>query len=235
MTTAQEVFDALVARISETIPGFQIRYKTESRSQRILGVLIWIFNRTYMTRFTTTLYPHVYFPTRDFVTSNPQRAWEILAHEYVHLFDNKRKPLHFRFMYLFPQILGLLAFGAFAAFFTPWALLFLVALVALAPWPAPGRTDAELRGYLMSVAVQYWPTRPQIPDEMREWVVSNFTGWAYYKMCPNKLKVRAILDRMILRLESDDIFLDDGAEPYIHVFDLLKDKGLIRAGVSIHA
>ena len=79
--------DALVAQIQIRIPKFEIRYKDESLFMKFLAVLVWIFNRRFMTDYTTTVAPKVYFPSRAWADANPRRVWKILAHEYVHLHE----------------------------------------------------------------------------------------------------------------------------------------------------
>jgi hypothetical protein len=65
---AKVLYDELVAVITREIPGFKIRFKTDSRLQKLIGfVLRWVipFNRRYMTDYTSTFYPDVFFPSRS--------------------------------------------------------------------------------------------------------------------------------------------------------------------------
>lgn len=225
--TPKDIYDALVAFIATKVPGFQVRFKNECRSQRLIGKLAWIFNKKYMTNYTTTLYPRVYFPNREFVEKDPTHAWKVLAHEYVHLLDNKQSPLGFRVRYGMPQLLGLLALGAFGAFWSLWMLFFLVALVAAAPWPSSGRTAIEMRGYTMSMAVDFWPRRVSVNTATKMWVAQHFTGWDYYRMCPSQTKILQKIDEACKRMESDDLLKGPGSEPYLDVYLLLQKLGLI--------
>jgi hypothetical protein len=231
--TPKDIYDALVAFIATKVPGFQVRFKSESWSQRLIGKLAWIFNKKYMTGYTTTIYPYVYFPTREFVSNNYGNAARVLTHEYVHLFDNRERPLGFRVQYAMPQLLAVLALGAFGAFWTPWALLSLVALLALAPWPSSGRTAAELRGYAMSMAVDFWPRRTPISAATKEWVAQHFTSWDYYRMCPNNAKILAEIEKVCERMASDELLKGPGSEPYLDIYLLYQKLGLIKVTGAI--
>lgn len=226
--TPKDIYEALVALIATKVPGFQVLFKNESRWQRFLGALVWVFNRKYMTNYTTTLYPRVYFPNREFVENDTTHAWKVLAHEYVHLLDTKASPLGFRVRYLMPQFLALLALGAFGAFWTPWAWFSLIALVALAPWPSAGRTALELRGYAMSMAVDFWPRRIPASTQTKTWVAKHFTGWDYYRMCGNNEKILGKIDEVCKQLESDELLKGPGSEPYLDVYLLFQKLGLIK-------
>ena len=234
--TPKDTYDALVALIAAKVPGFEVRFKNESWSQRLIAKLVWIFNRSYLTNYTTTLYPRVYFPNREFVEKDPTHAWKVLAHEYVHLFDNKARPLVFRVRYAMPQLLALLALGAFGAFWSLWMLFFLVALVAAAPWPSSGRTAIEMRGYTMSIAVDFWPRRVPVSTQTKMWVAQHFTGWDYYRMCPSQTKVLQKIDEACKRMESDDLLKGSGSEPYLDVYLLLQKLGYVQVtGASANA
>lgn len=230
----KEFYEALVLMIKAKIPGFEVRFKNESRLQRFIGAILF-FNRAYMTNYITTLYPHVYFPTRADLEANYGSAWRVLAHEYVHLCDNKVSKLGFRFKYLAPQILAVFSLGAIFAFLSLWFLLALVFLLALAPWPSSGRTWAELRGYTMSLAVDFWPKRILPTQDAKEEVIAHFTGWDYYRMCPNATKVRAAVEEAVQKMNTDALLAGPGSEPYVDVYELLKQNGLISVPGAAHA
>ena len=105
--SGQELFDALVAEIKQRHPSFSVAYKDESRLQRFLGLLTYPFNAEFMKRYTTTLGPTVYFPSRKSVTSDPMRAAKTLAHERVHIWDEEEHGLRYNLGYASPQILAL--------------------------------------------------------------------------------------------------------------------------------
>jgi hypothetical protein len=190
------LYDSLLEHIQKEIPGFRVDFKdtTENKKLRLTGAVVGLFNKAYMTRFTTTLYPVVYFSSKEKVESDPWGAFRILAHEYVHLCDEKVSRFGFPVGYLMPQILAVFSLGAVGAIWSSWFLLFLVFLLALAPWPSPWRSHREMRGYSMNMALDCWISGG-VPQWRKDAVLKTFTGWGYYKMWPNKEKVRKEIER----------------------------------------
>lgn len=118
----------LEVEIGKYIPGFSVKFKDQTFSQKLLGFLAYPFNRDFMTRYTTTVYPIVYFPTKDYYESQPRSSVTTLAHEFVHLRDMQANPHWFRLSYILPQLLGILpliVFGILAWSHT-WILGILV-------------------------------------------------------------------------------------------------------------
>jgi hypothetical protein len=111
-----ETLDLFEAELHRAVPTFQVKYKDESWSQRLLGFLIFPFNPQYLTDYTTTIGSHVYFPSREYYVKDPEISLTVLAHEFVHIYDAGRDPL-FRVKYLLPQaflLLPLLLYGILA-------------------------------------------------------------------------------------------------------------------------
>jgi hypothetical protein len=208
----------LEAKIKERVPSFEIRYKDESWFMKILGYAMWLFNRQFMTRFTTTIGTKVYFPSRAAVEANPRSYWKTLAHEYVHILDSEKQKFWFTVSYLLPQLMGVVALLAFGAFVWPKLLWALVALVFFAPWPSPWRSKWELRGYTMSLAVNYW-RYGHVSESTKAWIGSHFWGWNYYKMAWGKARVRKNIDQAVDRIVTGGVFADSPA--YQDVLDVL--------------
>lgn len=190
------IFDDIVEKIKVRIPNFEIRYKDESRLQRFIGFLLF-FNKAYMTDYTTTMFGKVYFTSREEVEKNPKGAWQILAHEYVHLLDAKTEGWKFIWSYLAPQIYALIApvliaVGYFAQLWGLFALGFLC-FGFLAPWPSHGRTKWETRGYAMSLAVTFWQTG-RIPESHKTGVCEHFWSSEYYYMHRNRNEVKNAIE-----------------------------------------
>ena len=82
-------WDLLLAHIYKNIPGFQIVEKENSRLMRLLSFLFF-FNKKFMSDYTTTIYPKVYFPKSIIGSGDSIRRITIMAHEYVHMSDRKR-------------------------------------------------------------------------------------------------------------------------------------------------
>jgi hypothetical protein len=220
------IYSNLVALVMRKIPQFEVRFKDENRFQRALGFVVGWFNPEYMTEFTTTLFPCVYFPNRPFVVDNSETAWKILAHEYVHLCDTQDSPVLFRLRYLMPQIISILSLLAVLAFWIPWMLLFLVTLIFLIPWPSQGRSSIESRGYAMSLAVDYWTEGTPISKESKDWVTQQFLGWAYYRMGTSK--IFETVESITSAIESGAILSGPKSEPYMDVYLMLTALGAVR-------
>jgi hypothetical protein len=227
MATDKEIYDSLCTLIKCSVPGFEVRFKNESWSQKLLALLAKPFCPDYMTRFTTTLFPKVYFPSRQFVEGNYRSAWKVLTHEYAHLWDRQKEGRTFDLRYALPQLLAIFALGVLAAFWSLWALLALVFLLALAPWPSRGRTDIEMRGYGMSMAVDYW-RYGSINPGTKDWIAGIFVGWSYYRMSASLPKVKAQLDAIEKQIADSSILSGDYATPYRDVYLLLKNAGVVR-------
>lgn len=222
-----EIFDALREHIAKQIPGFNIGYKNENFISKLLGVLAWPFNRQYMTRFTTTRFPDVLFPNRAFVEKSPRSAWKILAHEYMHLWDRLNRGPLFNVDYALPQLLAVFAFVALLAIWLgPWGLFGLVPLIALAPWPSPGRKNIELRGYKMSMAVNGW-RYGDVRESTKEWIVEQFTSSSYYFMWPFAKSIATALDDAELAIKNGDILKGEDAQPFREVHEILQTAGWV--------
>jgi hypothetical protein len=203
----QAAWDAETRQLIEQLGweslGAKVVVKEESKLMRFLDKLLFF---TQFMRFYTTIGHVIYAP-------KGVCPWNVTAHELVHMSDEyDRYGWMYKPMYLLPQILALGAFGAFGAFWNLQFLWCLTSLVFLAPLPSFGRTHLELRGYGMSLAVRYW--QAQLPEDrnfgrfdeegMIDWMTQQFTGSAYYFMCPFKGFVKDRL-REILQEAKDGI------------------------------
>lgn len=202
-----DIFDAAVSQVRSHIPNFEVRYKDESWSSKVIAVLVWLFNRNYMKSYTTTRYPRVYFPSRKYVTDSPKTAVKILAHEFVHLWDRKEKGAWFSFSYALPQLLTLffLVVPVVLSFFCSWWVSLLGAVPALLcamPLPAYWRMKWECRGYTMSACMNLW-RYDNISKSTIDWIIEQFTGWAYYKMWPFKHGMHTRITQSIIDRAQD--------------------------------
>ena len=198
-------FEQFVKILHTNLPKFNVKYKDESLFMRLLGTLLF-FNADFMSKFSTTIGSTVYLPSRKYVSQHATEAGMILAHEYVHARDaNKITGVLFSFLYSFPQILALL----FIACGFLWWPLFILALVMLAPFPAPFRAKLEVRGYTMSLFMyNHVMKQNNITNEERKLRLyidashisdNYFKGSMYYKMWPwgVEKKLHNIVDSII--------------------------------------
>jgi hypothetical protein len=176
MTTRQSHIEEtdvaeLERRLSQELPGFAVRYKDESRLQRLIGRLLWPFNRHYLTRYTTVLFGRVYFPSRSWrERAGARTIYGTLRHEAVHLRDARRFPGLFQVSYLF-----------------------------LLPFVFTTRAYWEWRAYLETMRV-WAELEGEIPDELLDHIQRCFTGPDYLFMRPFPRFVRRKLEEVRKRL-----------------------------------
>jgi hypothetical protein len=190
------------------IPGFQVKFKDQSKLMKFLNFFVRIFNKRFMTSYTTVIGSTVYFSSEQYFYGRQEQCAETLAHELVHMTDRmKHGSVRFMLMYMSPQIFAVLALLAFGAFWNLWFLLALLLLACLAPLPSGGRRDLELRGYTMSMAVWFWKSG-RLVDEDFEFVCEKFTGPDYYFMWPNKGLIMRMIKEQASNIRSGSVLQD---------------------------
>lgn len=229
MSTDKAMYEALIALGQESFPGFRVQFKDESWWSRALDrIMFWAPTDS---NYTMTLNRTVNFPSRKWLAEVGYRhAYKVLAHELVHVADATRVGFgRYAVAYGTPQIFGLLALLALLAIpLGPLLLWWLLALGFLAPWPSAGRTDAELRGYAMSMAVNFW-RHGSVQDRQKMEIAEKFTGWDYYRMCPDDSEVLRRLDAWAASIEFGEILDDPRNLIFKQVYDLMREQGEIRA------
>lgn len=187
----------LLIHIKKNIDGFEVVKKQESSLMRFLEKVLF-FNKAFMKRYITTIYPKVYVPEERFHNIGSISYISTMAHEYVHLKDEKKMGLLFKFLYLSPQIFSLFAL---LSLWNPW---FLLSLLFLLPWPSPGRMWLEFRGYRMSLAVHHWL---DTADEQIfiDHYVTHFTSSNYYWMFPFKKFMLNKFHAELSKLQRDEL------------------------------
>ena len=169
----------------ETV-GVSVKFKEDSKVQRLVGFLMKPFNPRYMTTFITTFGTTVWWPRERWESTGDRRKFATMAHEVQHVVDRKRHPVAFPVGYVAPQafaILALLAFGAFWHWEWVTALLFLLALVP--GIHSAGRTKWELRAYRISYALKCLEAE-EVLQSKTAWFVETFVGPSYYYMAPKE-------------------------------------------------
>ena len=213
-------FDNLKEAISSKIPNFSIKYKNESLVQRIIGLLVYLFNPGYMTHITTTASPVVWFPSKEYVEEDYHRAFNILAHEFVHLTDQIGSTVWFDIKYMFPQILGVLGLLGFLGFAWSWCFWLFFLLAFALPLPAPWRAASELRGYAMSMACEFW-FYGYISQQTKDFIAKNFYGSTYYFMSPLASKAKEMIEAEAYKIQYQNVMYQ---EPYSTVHDIIVNK-----------
>lgn len=170
-TVTFEDVAALEAALRRELPRFAIAYKDESRLQGLIARLVWPFNRTYATRYTTVMFGKVYFPSRAWCADCGARSiYATLRHEAVHLRDMRRFPVIFHLSYL-----------------------------AVLPAGLTMRAFWEWRGYRETLRV-HAELDGDIPDYVLDHIERCFTGPDYLFMCPFPRFIRRKLEAERARL-----------------------------------
>jgi hypothetical protein len=185
--------------------GVTVRTKSESKLQRLIGVLLF-FNPSYMTGFITTIGRGIWVPDSWAYRSRTASDSCTLVHELTHVHQYEKVPWPLFYMgYLFPQVLAPLALLALLAIpLSNLWLLNLLWLIMAAPIPAPFRAMYEAEAYAVSYLMSYWsigkdaPSPPLGADGILHGVagrsdhlkllyrIPHFTGWNYYRMWPSE-------------------------------------------------
>ena len=200
LSSLKEKRAKLEKHIATKIPGFQIKAKNESALMKTLALFLF-FVKGFLTKFTTTWFPDIYFPRLPYkmvVNEAYNEALMIItiSHEYIHLKDRKRLWWLFNLLYLSPQVFAVV--GLFGFFFP---ILFLALLFAL-PLPSLGRAYLEYRGYRTSMAVTWWLLQTErTPESM----TAHFTSADYYYMMPFKKYMIRKFEKDMIRIKNDDL------------------------------
>lgn len=227
MMNDESLFHAIEREIAAEVQGFENAWKRRSPLMWLIAAFLYVFNRTFMSGFVTTIGVTTYWPEeKPWLKSG---SWMTLSHEYVHAWDWTRGRLKFLLAYLFPQGLALLAGLAVLVFVSKWFLLALLFLGCAAPWPSRGRTAIELRGYAMTIAVEMWATGGIRQERLAE-IERQFTGWAYYRMWPETGDVRERLLAIARQVDTGEILKGPGSEPYQDVHRVLDAAGRLAEG-----
>lgn len=217
---------AFEADTAKLVPGFQLAWKDKSTFHRLLGQVIRLVSPGYLKSLATTLYPKVWFPSQELYEGNPDGSFIKLAHERVHLIDNKADPL-FKMYYGLPQILALpwlLAAGLSSIWLHLWALpLVLGGLFFLLPWPSPWRVRREKRGYAMTLATVFW-LYGDVPEAKKASVKKHFSSSAYYLMSWSSSDITSWVDETMEALRNGTLASKDPV--FGHVLSFLRSRGL---------
>ena len=165
--------------------GVEVVEKTTSRFMRLLAALMF-FNKKFLNGYITTIGATIYWPNIEQMYMHPDAAFRVLFHEIQHAADFRKSPAFFVITYLSPQILFLISiFSILALFLGSYWLLWILAILFLAPIPSIGRAIWEMRGTSCGIAVSSWDNT-EISDAYMESVIDRFMGSDYYFMMPSK-------------------------------------------------
>jgi len=210
------VLDNLMAIGTKKFPALRIAYKDASWLMWFVNLFIGLFNKDFMTKYITTIGPVVYLPSKAWQEQTDQINFCIdIAHEYVHVCDRYRMGIWFSLSYLFPQILALPALLCFFGFIWPPAWFCLIFLVFLAPWPSPGRTYIESRGYAANIltATLLGPYSVSMQE-----IASSISGNGYYWGCWSSSSAATQVANWVTRASNPNGSIPEET-PYVDIKD----------------
>ncbi len=216
------IYESLLNEMKKEIPGFHAGYKSDSELQRIIGKVLF-FNPKYMSSFTTTLYPNVYYPESMKIASDTMK-FNVMSHEFVHLYDAKPNVIRFSLLYLMPQALSVLSVLSVLSLVHPMFMAFMLFLIFALPIPSCWRRHYEMRGYSMNMMIEFYKNG-YISKETKEFISSQFTGWNYYKMWTNSDEVKLDILRAEADIRSGRILQGEAGKPFKIVADLMIKYG----------
>ena len=195
--------------VRKFVPETTIIPKELSKFHNFIG----FFSKDYKRYWTTIGYEIAHPADTD---------WTIIFHEGVHVRQAKKytRP-GFAFLYLFPQVLALLAI--LGVFLSP---LWLLSLLFLLPLPAPFRMLFELEAYSMTVYTTQWKDGSQSDmKNLIDFILLQFTGKGYWYMWP----FTGYIKRKLYKAQEDAFFLRHTVnDPYeIEVLQFLLDNNKI--------
>lgn len=180
----------LIIRMLYEFPKFEIVQKDTSSFMKFLNFFVQVFNKNFMTHYITVVGYKVYVP-KGF---DAERAWPVLAHEWVHMKQHKRNKA-FAVLYLFPQVLAVLVvLSLLAIWLSNWWLLCLLFLLCAAPLPAPFRYEQEMEAYAVNVFASH--IGGYASEEYFDRLAAHFYSSNYYFMWPFKEAVRGRIRRI---------------------------------------
>lgn len=209
-------FISIYKKAKRIFPNMSIKYKESSTFMKILSYLLF-FNKSFMTKYITTIGNTIYFPNKDYLNNNKIQSSIILLHELMHIYDSMYYGKYaFAFLYLFPQILFLLFIPLL---FVSWKIA-LVSLIFLLPLPAYFRMYFEKRAYMVSLYVAYKLSKKYDYEfdfeSYKKNILSQFTSSNYYFMWIFSLEKE--FDDAILKIKNNERPFDN---KFFNLIDLM--------------
>jgi hypothetical protein len=224
----QTKLDKSIELVKKFCPDFTVSFKKDSNFHKLIGwFLSKIGNPRYNTAYITTIGQNMALPIA-YKESCFKGLWQTVLHEGQHAQDAQKVNNYiFGIAYLFPQLIGILgvlytiaiaiALPLGAPLFLLWGCL---SLIFLAPLPAFFRANTEIRGYTVTLAVDFWSGTLGDEEQYLNWLVNVFSGPNYYYMWPFKCWVRSYFASKIKELKSNVFYLT----PYLAACKVLSKE-----------
>jgi ABC-type multidrug transport system fused ATPase/permease subunit len=193
----------IIDNATKYFPTLKIKYKDSSFFMKLLSYILF-FNKVFMTKYTTTIGPTIYFPSEAFIKLRPISSLNILLHELTHINDSmKFGTFLYSFLYLFP--ISLFPFMLLFLIFS-WKIALILIILCMLPLPAYFRMHFERRAYFVSLYVinslsKKMDFNPFLEDN-KKYFISQFKAPAYYFMWvfPN---INKQFDEAVKKIKAD--------------------------------
>ena len=224
----REKLNKSIELVKKFCPDYTVTLKKDSKFHKIIGwILSKVGNPYYNTVYCTTIGQNTALPIAC-NDSTSKYLWQTILHEGQHAIDSKNvNNFVFGAAYLFPQLIGILGvlYTLAIAIALPlgaplWLLWGLLSLIFLAPLPAFFRAYAEIRGYTVTLAVDFWSGTLGDEELYLNWLVNVFSGGGYYYMWPFRTWVREYFASKIRELKSNVFYLT----PYLAACKVLSKE-----------
>jgi hypothetical protein len=224
--TDQAYLSRIQTIILKFVPQWTMMEKADSTLMKVIGFILGLVGNTdFMTQFWTTVGYTTYRPV-----IKPDTEWITIAHEGKHAIQaSSLTRVFMSLLYLLP--IPLLIPLIVSCFFLPKVLAIIAAFVALAclaPIPAFFRMFFEFEAYEVTLACSYWRSGMGYAQLQLAYILTNFTGPAYYFMWPFQGYLQTRFNTWMQKVVSGSVLSD----PYLNdIYQDLKSQGMLAPGI----
>lgn len=124
------------------------------------------------------------------------------------------------------------SFVAVAIVTAGWAaVLAVLSILCLAPWPAKWRAEYEYRGYSMGIAISHWKYG-HYDNKFVTARAKTFTGFGYYRMVAREVDALNRLFAIRASVENGSLMKGPRSRPYQRTYEVYRNLGLVMSKVS---
>ena len=152
MERTQEEYSQLIEK-SLKEAGAKIAFKDESKILKLCNLIVWFFNKRFMTSYVNVIGSTIWFPSKkSYEEAEKKWLYCFLKHELHHVVSTKKKTIPGMILYYgFPQSLSILTLialivcGIVLGFKSlPVLILGILTILFALPWPAYFRVQEEV-------------------------------------------------------------------------------------------
>jgi hypothetical protein len=122
-------------------------------------------------------------------------------------------------------VAGILGASVLTVLYTQWySALFFGGLFLMVPWPSYWRSNWEMRGYTMNLAITYWGMG-FLHEVFKKNVLSKFITSRYFFMSWSSTHTRSQLDKAAGKITSGSL---QSEHPYSIVYQFMLSQGMVK-------